>query len=217
MTETTSLATIGVRAAAGARGAPADAQLRLARAPGPPDAVRRDPRAGRSGARALGRSRRWESSRCAARRSRAAYFKARPSADGLHRRRVVPDRRHRHDRRAGLRRDPRSLEGSDQVGRRVDQLRRARERADGTIPPWPKPRWSRCRTRSGDERPLACVVLKPGAAATATDLRAAPGARLSPSGGCRMRSSSSTQIPRTSTGKFLKSALRARYGTRANA
>ena len=49
----------------------------------------------------------------------------------LDRRRLVQDRRHRHDPRRRLRRDPGPLEGPRQVGRRVDLDRRARERAHG--------------------------------------------------------------------------------------
>ena len=49
----------------------------------------------------------------------------------LHRRRLVQDRRHRDDRRDGDDPGAGSHEGPDQVGRRVDQLGRARVRADG--------------------------------------------------------------------------------------
>ena len=46
--------------------------------------------------------------------------------------RLVQDGRHRVDASARLREHPGSLEGRDQVRRRVDQLGRARERVDGT-------------------------------------------------------------------------------------
>ena len=75
--------------------------------------------------------------------------------------------------------------------------------AEAAVVAVPDPQW--------DERPLACVVLKPGATVTPEDLR---------------RHLEGTfakwwlpdtyefvnDIPRTSTGKFLKSALRERFG-----
>jgi fatty-acyl-CoA synthase len=76
--------------------------------------------------------------------------------------------------------------------------------AEAAVIAVPDPKW--------DERPLACVVLKPGASVTTDDLR---------------RHLEGTfakwwlpdtfefvdEIPRTSTGKFLKSALRDRFRT----
>ena len=76
--------------------------------------------------------------------------------------------------------------------------------AEAAVIAIPDPKW--------DERPLACVVLKPGASVTTDDLR---------------RHLEGTfakwwlpdmfefvdEIPRTSTGKFLKSALRDRFRT----
>ena len=111
------------------------------------------------------------------------------------------------DRRDGLPRDSRPQQGSDQVGRRVDQLRRARGRAHG--PPGGRGSGGgrRCRTRSGSSgrwppsycardtrrRPPSCASISP------CDFRA---------GGSPTTSYSCRAIPRTSTGKFLKSALR---------
>jgi fatty-acyl-CoA synthase len=58
-----------------------------------------------------------------------------------------------------------------------------------------------------DERPVACVVLKEGAKAADTDLRAWLESRFAkfwlPDAFIFLQ-----QIPRTATGKFLKSALR---------
>jgi acyl-CoA synthetase (AMP-forming)/AMP-acid ligase II len=50
----------------------------------------------------------------------------------VHRRRLVPHGRHRHPRSRGVHPHHRPEQGSDQVGRRVDQLGRAGERPDGT-------------------------------------------------------------------------------------
>ena len=52
-------------------------------------------------------------------------------AGEVHRRRLAAHRRRRLDRRARLRAHRRPHQGSDQVGRRVDQLGRPGERADG--------------------------------------------------------------------------------------
>jgi fatty-acyl-CoA synthase len=65
------------------------------------------------------------------------------------------------------------------------------------------PRW--------DERPLAAIVLKPGATASAETLRAHLEGHVAkfwlPDDFLFVE-----QIPRTSTGKFLKSKLRETYG-----
>jgi fatty-acyl-CoA synthase len=74
--------------------------------------------------------------------------------------------------------------------------------AEAAVIAVPHPRWG--------ERPLAVVVLKPGRAASAADLRE----HLAP---CFTKWSLPDafefvdEIPRTSTGKFLKAALRERY------
>ena len=66
----------------------------------------------------------------------------------------------------------------------------------------PDPKW--------DERPLAVVVLKEGASASPEELRAFLEPRFArwwlPDGYVFI-----DEIPRTSTGKFLKSALRERF------
>jgi fatty-acyl-CoA synthase len=64
------------------------------------------------------------------------------------------------------------------------------------------PRW--------DERPLACVVLKPGARATADDLRAFLAERVA-RWWVPERWSFIAEVPKTSVGKFDKKVLRARY------
>lgn len=61
-----------------------------------------------------------------------------------------------------------------------------------------------------DERPLACVVLKPGSAATAEDLRAFLAGRVA-KWWLPERWAFVTEIPKTSVGKFDKKVLRARY------
>ena len=74
--------------------------------------------------------------------------------------------------------------------------------AEAAVIPVASAKWS--------ERPLAAVVLKPGAAATPDELRdfSRPASRSS---GCQTSSNSSTPIPRTSAGKFQKSELRKRF------
>ena len=61
----------------------------------------------------------------------AAYYDAPESGRPLDRGRLVPHRRHRLDPSARLHPDQGPLEGRDQVGRRVDLVGRARERAHG--------------------------------------------------------------------------------------
>ena len=113
-----------------------------------------------------GTARRWASSRCAARGSPRLLRPGR-AARPLHRRRLVPHRRHRHDRRARRACGSRPRQGPRQVRRRVDQLGRARERAHGP------PRRGRGRRDRGPRRrvagaALAVVVLRDGASATPT-------------------------------------------------
>ncbi len=66
----------------------------------------------------------------------------------------------------------------------------------------PDPRW--------EERPLACVVLQPGATATTESLKAFVAARVArwwvPERWCFI-----TEVPKTSVGKFDKKRLRARF------
>ena len=74
--------------------------------------------------------------------------------------------------------------------------------AEAAVIAVPDPKW--------DERPLACVVLKPGASTTAEELR-----RHLEGAFAKWWLPDSyeflDEIPRTSTGKFLKSALRDRF------
>jgi fatty-acyl-CoA synthase len=74
--------------------------------------------------------------------------------------------------------------------------------AEAAVIAVPHPRW--------DERPLACVVLKPGGTATAEELRE----YLAPDFAKWWLPDAIEfvdHIPRTATGKFLKSALRERF------
>ena len=81
--------------------------------------------------RCRGTASRWASSRSAGRGSRRATYDAPESDRPLDGGRLVPHRRHRLDPPARLHPDQGPLEGRDQVGRRVDLVGRARERADG--------------------------------------------------------------------------------------
>ena len=67
----------------------------------------------------------------------------------------------------------------------------------------PDPRW--------DERPLACVVPKPGVSVTVDELKAFLASRVA-RWWVPERWSVITEVPKTSVGKFDKKALRARYG-----
>ena len=66
----------------------------------------------------------------------------------------------------------------------------------------PHPKWQ--------ERPLACVVLKPGCAATAQELRKHLSSDF-PKWWLPDATEFVDHIPRTSTGKLLKSVLRDRF------
>ena len=110
-------------------------------------------------------------------------------------RRLVQDRRHRLDRPAGLHDDQGPLEGRDQVGRRVDLVGRARERADGASG----------HRRGGRDRDPAREVGRAAARGRRAARRArrrrptscaSSSRRSSPSSGCRTRSSSSTRSRR---------------------
>ena len=124
----------------------------------------------------------------------------RRSLDG---RRLVQDGRHRHHRAARVHRDPGPLEGSRQVGRRVDLDRRARERADGAP----------VHRRGGGDRGARREVV--GATARGLRLprrhdgdrrRAArlPRAATSRSGGCRSASRSSRRSRRPQSGSSAR-------------
>ncbi len=168
--------------------------VRLPGQAGSPRSVRRDSRPRRRGARPLGR--------CHDGRARGArpvdlvvVLRRARGKRSLDRGRLVQDRRHRHDRAPRLRRDPGSLEGPRQVGRRVDLHRRARERPDGP------PR----RRRGGRDRGAGRQVV--GAPAGRDRVpRGADGRRTtscgsssrptSRSGGCRSASRRSTRSRR---------------------
>ena len=132
----------------------------------------------------------------------------RPGGDrGHHPRRLAPHRRHGHDRRGGLRPDQGPLEGHHHP-RRARTSRRSRSRS-----PWPPiPRSSSARssprrTRSAARSPVALVVLKPDATATAGELRAFCRARLA-----RFKVPREIHfrdaLPKGGTGKILKAELR---------
>ncbi len=74
--------------------------------------------------------------------------------------------------------------------------------AEAAVVAIPHPKW--------DERPLACVVRRPGAAVRADELRAHLAARF-PKWWLPDDFVFLEEIPRTSTGKFLKRALRERF------
>ena len=74
--------------------------------------------------------------------------------------------------------------------------------AEAAVVAIPHPKW--------DERPLACVVRRPGAAVRADELRAHLAARF-PKWWLPDDFVFLAEIPRTSTGKFLKRALRERF------
>ena len=125
----------------------------------------------------------------------ASYYDTPEQADRWTDRRLVLHRRHRLDRRARLHRDQGPLEGRDQVGRRVDLLRRARVRAHGASG----------RGRGGGDRDPGREVDRTAArgrraqAGRAGDGRGAPRVprqAASRSGGCRTGSSSSTRSRR---------------------
>ena len=125
-------------------------------------------------------------------------------------RRLVQDGRHRLDAPARLRDDQGPLEGRDQVRRRVDLVRRARERADGA---------PGGRGGGGDRDPgreVGGAAARGGRAEAKARARrptscASSSRRTSRSGGCRIASSSCTEIPKTAVGKFRKTALREQF------
>ena len=132
----------------------------------------------------------------------------------LDRRRLVPHRRRRHDPPARLHPDQGPLEGRDQVGRRVDLVGRARERADGA--PGDRggggdrgarrevgraaARRRRARARARPRPPTSC---------------ASSWRRTSRSGGCPTRFEFVAEIPKTSVGKFRKTELREMFASEA--
>ena len=194
MTETSPVASTA-RAAARPRGRRRGDALRPRwRWPGMPLAVRRGPRARRRrgdpvGRRGDGRAR---GARPVGRVGLLRHAGAGRPLDG---RRLVQDRRHRLDPPARLHPDQGPLEGRDQVGRRVDLVGRARERADGA---------SRRRRGGGDRDPRREVGRAAARGRRAEGGRrrrrrtscASSSRRTSRSGGCRSGSSSSTRSRR---------------------
>ena len=139
---------------------------------------------------------------------RPALFQGRRGRD--RRRQLV---RHRRRRRAPSRRDDadhRPLEGRDQVGRRVDQLDRARE-CRGRLPR---------RRRGGGDRHRPSQVGRAAAAGGRSRRRAATSApnrsaiisaARSPNGGCPTRSNSSTSFPTPPPANCRKRTLREQF------
>ena len=69
----------------------------------------------------------------------------------------------------------------------------------------------RARTRSGRERPLACVVVEAGARRSRRTRCSTSWLPAWPSGSCPTTWCSSTRCPRRRSGKFSKKALRERF------
>ena len=194
MTETSPLATIAYIEA----GAAALTEERALRALSRPQACPRrsiDLRiVGDDGAEtAVGRRTASAKSRCAGRSSPAATTTCRSEPEQVHRRRLAAHRRRRVDRCARLHPHHRPHQGPDQVGRRMDQLGRHGEPADGA---------SRGAGGGGDRDPgreveRAAARLRRAAArassATPDELRAHL-VQSSPSGSCPSASSSSTRF-----------------------
>jgi fatty-acyl-CoA synthase len=121
-------------------------------------------------------------------------------------RRLVPDRRHRLAAPARVHPHPGPVEGRDQVRRRVDLVRRARERADGR---------TRDRRGGGDRRAQREVGRAPARRRRLREGRARPQEELREF----LAPTSSKwwlpdafefvdEIPKTAVGKFRKTALR---------
>ena len=140
-----------------------------------------------------------------------SYYDNPEAADALHRRRLVPHGRRRHDRSRGLHPDHRPHQGPDQVRRRVDLSRRRREPDHGP------PQGARGR---GHRRAPPEVG---GASARVRRARSRASRRST-----RPRSSSTCgrqlakwalpdevvlieTVPKTSVGKFDKKVLRDRF------
>ena len=146
----------------------------------------------------------------------AALLRHARAGGPLDRGRLVPHRRHRLVPSARLRPDQGPLEGRDQVRRRVDLLRRPRERADGASG----------GRRGGRDRDPGREVGR-----AAARRRRPPGGRRrrprrscasssrpsSPSGGCPTAFEFVDEIPKTGVGKFRKTALCASCSLRAPA
>ena len=159
-----------------------------------PAPVRRDPRSRRRRGRAVGRrgDGRARGARALGRRELLRRARDRRPLDAG---RLVPHRRHRLDPPARLHPDQGPLEGRDQVGRRVDLVGRARERAHGASG----------RRRGGGDRRARREVGRAAARCGRARARAPPrrptscgssSRRSSRSGGCPTGSSSWTRSRR---------------------
>ena len=114
----------------------------------------------------------------------------------LHRRRLAANRRRRHHRRARLHAPRRPHQGPRQVGGRVDQLGRARERDHGP-PEGPRGmRRSASPTRSGASGHWPASSARTGATSSPPTTSRSTSTAASPSGGSRRTSSSSTRSRR---------------------
>ena len=114
------------------------------------------------------------------------------------------------DRRRGLHPPRRPHEGPHQVGRRVDQLGRDRERADGPPEGRGGGRHRRAAPASGSERPLACVVVEAGRDAHARrrcSTTCAAGGQVAGARRRRVHRRGAQDV----VGKFSKKTLRDRF------
>ena len=121
----------------------------------------------------------------------------------LDRRRLVQDRRHRHDRAARLHRDPGPREGPREVRRRVDLHGRARERAHGA-PGRRRGRRDRGAGREVVGAPARGRASCARARARPTTSSATSSRPTSRSGGCRSGSSSWRRSRRRRSGSSAR-------------
>ena len=160
MTEMTPLGTL-CNLPSSLRDAPAEEQFRYRAKQGTPLPFVEMRASDREAVRHPGTARRWGSWRCAGPWVAAQYYNVDGPRRSLHRRRLVPDRRHRDDRRERLHRADRSRKDLVKSGGEwISSV--ALETAlmghpcvaEAAVVAVPHPKW--------DERPLAVVVLKPG-------------------------------------------------------
>ncbi len=183
--------------------------VRLPREAGHAGAVRRDPRPRRRGPRALGRRRRWASSRCAAPGSRARYYDDdsqadRWSEDGWFATGDIVT----IEPTGYIEIQDRSKDLVKSGGEWISTV--ALENAlmghpavaEAAVIAVPDAKW--------DERPLAVVVLREGATATGDELREFLAPQFAkwwlPDGFEFV-----AEIPKTAVGKFRKTALREQF------
>ena len=139
------------------------------------------------------------------------------AAGPLDRRRLVPDRRHRLDRSARLHPDqgPRRRTSIKSGGEWISSVELENALmghpavAEAAVIAMPDEKWA--------ERPLARRRAQGGRDGDARTSCASSSRRSSRSGGCPIGSSSSSEIPKTSVGKFRKTALREQFAPRADA